>query len=97
MCLIARRACAFLCVAVSLAAGSSLKAADSWKAGVAKVEITPEKMIWMAGYGNRTKPAEGIEQPLWAKALVLEDPAGKRAVLVSLDLVGIDRDLSTRV
>ena len=86
-----------LSIVAFLAAAPSLEAAETWKAGVAKVEITPEKMIWMAGYGSRDKPAEGVEQPLWAKALVLEDPAGQRAVLVSLDLVGIDRDLSTRV
>jgi hypothetical protein len=34
---------------------------------------------------------------LFAKTLVLEDPAGKRAVLVTLDLVGIDRRLSTSI
>ncbi len=93
---IARRAVLCFCT-LWLASTASLPAAETWKAGVAKVEITPEKMIWMAGYGNRTKPAEGVEQPLWAKALVLEDAAGQRAVLVSLDLVGIDRELSKRV
>lgn len=24
--------------------------AEGWKAGAAKVKITPEKMLWMAGY-----------------------------------------------
>ena len=33
----------------------------------------------------------------WAKALALEDGAGKRAVLVTLDLVGIDRETSQAV
>jgi neutral ceramidase len=66
-------------------------AADSWKAGVAKVNITPDQPMWMAGYAARTKPAEGTMTPLWAKALALEDAAGKRAVLVTLDLVGIER------
>jgi neutral ceramidase len=40
---------------------------------------------------------EGTLHDLWAKALVLEDPAGRRAVLVTMDLVGIPRDLSTAV
>ena len=71
-----------------------LSAADAWKAGAAKVNITPETYMWMAGYAARTKPAEGKMTDLWAKALVLEDSAGKRAVLVTLDLVGIDRELS---
>ena len=68
-----------------------------WKAGLAKTVITPEKYMWMSGYGARTKPAEGKLHELWAKALVLEDPQGKRAVLVTLDLVGISRDLGVPI
>lgn len=51
----------------------------------------------MSGYVHRTKPAEGKLTELWAKALALEDPAGRRAVLVTLDLVGIDRRLSQTI
>src|SRR5437667_8513711 len=71
--------------------------AASWKAGVAKVVITPERLMWMSGYGARNKPAEGKLHDLWAKALVLEDPDGRRGVLVTMDLVGIPRDLSVVV
>src|SRR5437899_10572636 len=71
--------------------------AASWKAGVAKVAITPEHFMWMSGYAARTKPAEGKLHDLWAKALVLEDPDGRRGVLVTMDLVGIPRDLSVAV
>ena len=53
--------------------------------------------MWMSGYGGRTKPAQGKETELWAKALVLEDAKGRKAVLVTLDLVGIGRDISTAV
>ena len=70
---------------------------SGWKAGVAKVSITPHELMWMSGYGARTKPAEGKLTDLWAKALALEDPTGRRAVLVTLDLVGIDRGLSVGV
>jgi hypothetical protein len=69
----------------------------TWKAGAARVKITPEQPMWMSGYAARTKPAEGTLIDLWAKALVLEDPAGRRAVLVTMDLVGIPRDLSLAV
>jgi hypothetical protein len=65
-----------------------------WRAGVAKVNITPEKFMWMSGYAARTRPAEGKLNDLWAKALVLEDQGGKRALLITMDLVGIDRDFS---
>src|SRR3954470_8508125 len=69
-------------------------AAETWKAGAAKINITPEQPMWMAGYAARDKPAQGKMTDLWAKALAIEDPAGKRVVLITLDVVGIDRDLS---
>ncbi|MGH7138496.1 MAG: neutral/alkaline non-lysosomal ceramidase N-terminal domain-containing protein [Pirellulales bacterium] len=71
--------------------------AEGWKAGTAKAKITPEHLMWMSGYGARTKPAEGTALDLWAKALVLEDERGQRAALVTLDLAGIARDLSLAV
>lgn len=72
-------------------------AAESWQAGAASVKITPEHLMWMSGYGARTRPAEGTRLDLWAKALVLEDEQGHRAALITLDLVGIARDLSLAV
>ena len=69
----------------------------AWKAGVAKVNITPEKLMWMSGYASRKKPAEGKLHDLWAKALVLEDEKKNRVVLVTLDLVGIERYLALEV
>jgi neutral ceramidase len=93
-----RRLLECLAVVASLLVLSPVLAADPiWKAGVAKVNITPDRLIWLSGYGGRTKPAEGKLHDLWAKALVLEDPAGKRCVLVTMDLVGIDRELSLAV
>lgn len=77
--------------------GAQSAVADGWRAGAARAKITPEHLMWMSGYGARTKPAEGTNLDLWAKALVLEDQEGKRVVLVTLDLVGIARDLSTAV
>jgi hypothetical protein len=51
----------------------------------------------MSGYSSRDHAAEGKLHDLWAKALVLEDATGGRAVLVTLDLVGIDRALSLAI
>lgn len=72
-------------------------AEPGWKAGFGRSKITPEHLMWMSGYGARTAPAEGKETELWAKAIALEAPDGKRLVLVSLDLVGIGREISLRV
>ncbi len=61
----------------------------AWKAGIATAKITPDTLMWMAGYAARKKPAEGTLQDLYAKALALEDEGGHRAVLVTLDLIGV--------
>ncbi len=53
--------------------------------------------MWMAGYGNRPRPASEKLHDLWAKALVVEDGEGNRAVLVTLDAIGIDRRFSLLV
>jgi neutral ceramidase len=86
---------AFVMLALAPLTGFAQEKMDApWKAGAAKLVITPPELMWMSGYGARTKPAEGKLHDLWAKALALEDPAGKRVVLVTMDLVGIDRELS---
>ncbi|MBL8891833.1 MAG: neutral/alkaline non-lysosomal ceramidase N-terminal domain-containing protein [Planctomycetaceae bacterium] len=68
-----------------------------WKAGLAREAITPIEPMWMAGYAARTRPAEGKIHDLWAKALVLEDEVGGRVLLITLDLLGIDRDFAQRI
>jgi neutral ceramidase len=75
---------------------SALQAAD-FKAGVARVMITPEGPIWLSGYASRTKPSEGKLTELWAKALAIEDAKGSRVVIVTTDLIGLPRALSEEV
>lgn len=65
--------------------------ADEFRAGAAAVVISPEPGTPMAGYYS-PRGAEGIHDDLHATALVLES-GGKRAALVSLDLIGTTRDL----
>jgi len=78
-------------------AAQTAKSTTGWKAGLAKVVITPEKPVWMAGYASRNKPSEGKVQDLYAKALALEDEKGKRLVLVTSDLLGFPRGLTETV
>jgi hypothetical protein len=90
--------CSLLCAAVGLtvvAAESRCAPPDNraWKAGIASVVITPEKELWMAGYASRNKPAEGKETDLYGKALAIEDGWGTRLVVVTLDLIGVPRNL----
>lgn len=69
-------------------------AALAMKAGLARVNITPQGPIMMAGYASRNHESEGVRQPLYAKALALEDARGRRSVMVTFDLVGMPRNVA---
>ena len=71
--------------------------AADWKAGVAKVNITPQESQWLAGYAGRNHASEGILMDLWAKALILEDAEGKRSVLVTADLLDFQKQMSDSI
>ena len=71
--------------------------ASDWKAGRASVVITPEEPVWMGGYSARTRPSEGKIHDLYVKALAIEDPEGKRVVIVTADILGITIDFSNSV
>ena len=76
------------------AALAEAAAADLMPAGFARAVITPEQPMWMSGYGARDRPAEGTCTDLFVKAMALGEPA---VVLVTLDLVGIDRETTGRI
>lgn len=59
------------------------------RAGVARVDITPAGPIWLGGYAARTHPSVGVELPLYARALALEDGRGGRAVIVTAELLAL--------
>src|SRR5262245_62132375 len=72
---------------ISMVTGA-LAQETAWKVGLARVKITPEQPLFMAGYASRNKPFEPIHDDLYAKAIVLDDGQGTRAALVTTDLIG---------
>ena len=62
------------------------------KVGVASVDITPPLGIPLAGYYH-VRGADGVLDPLFSKAMVLETEGG-RAALVTLDLISITREVT---
>ncbi|HEY0668977.1 MAG TPA: neutral/alkaline non-lysosomal ceramidase N-terminal domain-containing protein [Sphingobacteriaceae bacterium] len=68
-----------------------------WKAGTARMNITPEQPMWLAGYGGRDHESEGTLVDIWAKALALEDANGKKAILITTDLLGMPQEISNRI
>ena len=55
--------------------GCSLRAmtaaAEGYRVGVAKVDITPDYPIRLNGFGSRRAESEGVTQRIWAKALAI--------------------------
>lgn len=49
--------------------------------------------MWLAGYGQRSEPSEGVAEDLRAKAVAIEDEDGKSVVVVSAEVLGITRSL----
>ncbi|MCC6590662.1 MAG: neutral/alkaline non-lysosomal ceramidase N-terminal domain-containing protein [Bryobacterales bacterium] len=87
-------------IVVLLAAMAGVAYADAkpeFRAGVSRLDITPEKPIWMSGYAARTKPSDGALHPLWAKGLAIEDRKGYRLVIVTTDLIGLPRVITDEV
>src|SRR5581483_4283506 len=93
-----------VCVATSLPAFGQTASTPAtpekqltWKAGAASAVITPQDNLWMAGYSARKKPADGKAQDLFAKALAIEDQAGRRLVMLTMDFIGVRRTLRDAV
>lgn len=88
----------FCLILLGLAALANTARAEEapWKAGLAKAVITPEKAVWLAGYGSKRVP-DGKLHDLWMKALALEDTEGRRAVLITSDFQGVPKVMSDQV
>ena len=69
----------------------------AWQAGVATIEITPERSLWMAGFAARKEASQGAALPLHAKALALKCGTQPTAVLVTVDVLGVTARITNRV
>jgi neutral ceramidase len=79
-----------LAAVLALAIGPAPASAGEpeWKVGLAQIKVTPEQPVLLSGYPGRPKPFDRVAQDLYVKALVLEDNAGHRGVIVTSDLLG---------
>jgi len=66
------------------------------RAGAAQVDITPKMGTQLAGDIGRRRPAETLIDPLFAKALVLDD-GERRLCVLSLDALAITREWADRI
>ena len=73
--------------------GPATAGEPTWKVGTATAKITPQKSMWLSGYGGRDHPSEGTLHDLWVKVLVLETPDGQRGVVLTSDLLGFPKGM----
>lgn len=76
-----------VCVLGTASAASSARKAGLLLAGVAKIDITPQKPVKMSGYAGRTGLSHDVHDPLSARVVAFSSN-GKRLVLVSTDFIG---------
>ncbi|MBI4567140.1 MAG: neutral/alkaline non-lysosomal ceramidase N-terminal domain-containing protein, partial [Planctomycetes bacterium] len=78
----------FLLAALAAAPTREARAVDL-KAGFARGDITPDRPVPLAGYGQRrNRPSKGVHDRVWCEAMALEVD-GASYTVVSLDLLGI--------
>ena len=68
-----------------------------WRVGLATVDITPDEPVPMSGYASRRTPFEAVAQPLFAKAMAVQDGDGNRALLITADLLGFTSERSESI
>ena len=65
-------------------------------AGTARIDITPDWPVMLAGFGQRTTPCTGIHDNIFAKALFLSN-GEQRLLIVTADLICIPAPLGRAV
>ena len=74
-----------LAICISGETGFSQEKQGILRAGVSKIDITPEFPVMLYGYASRKTLSEGVHDRLSARAVVFEN-GGKKVVFISSDL-----------
>lgn len=72
-------------------------AADTYRVGVAQIDLTPAHPIRLNGFGGRRTESEGVYQRIYAKALAIEDDSKEPVLLMTVDVLGIPDDVRTEL
>jgi neutral ceramidase len=69
----------------------------SFKAGAARVNITPPLPVDLLGYVRRARAARGVWDPLLATACVMRGDDGATVAVIAADVVGLTTEMSDRI
>ena len=68
-----------------------------WRIGIAKVKITPQRPVLMAGYASRTDASREVAGDLFVKAMAIEDAQKNRAIIITADIIGFRKDVTEQI
>jgi hypothetical protein len=71
--------------------------AQQVRAGVAKVDITPDYPIRLNGFGFRRTESEGVRQKVWAKALAIQAADDQPVLVIAIDTLCVPQWLRDAV
>lgn len=80
------------CLLAGAATGRELR-----EVGVARIDITPDYPVRLAGYAVRKSESEGVAQHLFAKALAIGNDQEKPAILITVDNCGVPGNVRDEV
>lgn len=94
-----------VCILLCLQAQAINAQSVSWKAGVAKRDITPKGPVRLSGYASRSTPSVGVADPLAVRSLALmgesvdaeKEVTNQRFILVSVDSIGLPESVTQKV
>lgn len=73
----------------------------TWTIGTSKIDITPTERVWLSGFASRNRTADSVRplSRLYVRAITIRSASAPRVpyVIVSADVVGLDRKLSDRI
>jgi len=70
----------------------------SFLAGFAKLDISPDQPLRLSGYGDRSQPFSGIDEPLFVRAMAMaQGDSQTTRVLVSVDTIGFPAAVSDQI
>ena len=73
--------------------GKTGRSETMMRLGAAEIDITPEPGCELAGYAARVQPSTGVNDPLTASALYL-DNGKERLLWINADLIAFERDFA---
>jgi putative membrane-bound dehydrogenase-like protein len=88
---------ALLCCLAGAQVHAEPLAAETYRVGVARVDITPDYPVRLSGFGFRRTESEGVTQPIFAKALAISQAQGDPVVLLTVDNLGVPAKVTAEV